>query len=1191
MTKQSIIAELGEQDLLLPELVDRALVANDRVKYLLTLLQTARGAADGDHGAPDLREERLASGVTDAALDRVVHTSTGADGGAYRIPGAAAIVQAAFREVDTMLAPLRSAGAHSAPELEARIAQAREAVAPAQDVIAAADISRLTSGRRAGGDSLHLVVMDAHRELNRVQEGLATETIDGARAYGIAERDRPLVQAFARGVQRTQRLRFDHPGLGTVATRGGDALVLQNDIGETDAHVVVIRVVGLSVTITYTDVHLARLLFFQHMLGGRGLHWEDTRSRTADALHEDLYHLAVGSMPAESPQALEAFLEFLGSRMVFLIDWNRARKRLRGLVGNRAAVDLLRWSATQEHGHMAFLRAGGDQLVYDALDFATGHAATAGDSLVDALGKDDAVSYLRSVLGICSQGLLAGRSLSLVRDEVLAELIGYVRSARQQLLELIGSHAEIVVALAEAARDALEQAVLPHPGPDRAAVATAARTWERRADELVNEVRSAASRAEDPEPFIVLAEAADDVADALEEAAYYWGLLVPAGAPEPICIESRRMSALVLEAARAYLRAVVLARDIQRGGPREDMDDFLQATDRIVELERETDDVQRRVHTLIVESVQRAAELFVLVEVTGANERAADALMHAARLLHRQVLGEAVRSQPVAQGIRAAAATSTPRRAAGRTSPDVYVVGEGEVPDARTIGAKAHGLARMRRAGLPVPEAVVLTTAVSRRATDGAAGEERRALVATAIGRLQEQTGLVLGSARRPLVLSVRSGAPVSMPGALETVLDVGLCDETVGGLVAATGNPRLAWDSYRRLVESYAHVVAGAEPGQFEEATRRRLVAAGVSRARDLDAEALAALTREHLERFRDVTGQPFPQDPVRQAEAAVGAVLDSWRAPKAREYRDLHGFSETLGTAVILQRMVFGNAGGMSGSGVGFTRNPVTGEASLYVDFLLDAQGEDIVGGRQAVDGADELARFASGVHARLRDACAVLEREFGDVQDFEFTVQDGELFLLQSRDAKRTPWAALRIVVDQVAEGLITTSEARRRLAGLDLASIQRTRVDASGLRSICRAVPASMGVAAGPMALDTEAAQRMAGQGHAPVLVRPDTTTDDLPGMIAAAGVLTGRGGRTSHAAVIARELAKPCLVGCTELDIDTANRRARIGAHEFAEGDEICLDGESGLVFAGSPSTLQERPDAELAIAAGWPSED
>ncbi len=308
LSKERIIATLGERELLLPDLINRALSANDRVKYLLTLLQSARAAADGDDGAPDLREERLASGVADLELDRVVHASARRDDGAYRIPGAADLVRTAFAEVEAMLVPLRVSDPEAARPLDTRVLELGPAATADGDAISAQCISRLTSGRRGGDDSLHLIVMDAHRELNRLAGDLASESIAGASVYGVQPADRPLVHAFAQGVQRTERLRFDHPGLATVATRSGDALVLQNDIGETEAHVVVVKVVQRTVTLVYTDVHLARLLFLQRMLAGHEISWEDTRSRSDKAVSDDLYHLAVGRFEADSQPALEAFL-------------------------------------------------------------------------------------------------------------------------------------------------------------------------------------------------------------------------------------------------------------------------------------------------------------------------------------------------------------------------------------------------------------------------------------------------------------------------------------------------------------------------------------------------------------------------------------------------------------------------------------------------------------------------------------------------------------------------------------------------------------------------------------------------------------------------------------------------------------------------------------------------------------------
>ena len=424
------------------------------------------------------------------------------------------------------------------------------------------------------------------------------------------------------------------------------------------------------------------------------------------------------------------------------------------------------------------------------------------------------------------------------------------------------------------------------------------------------------------------------------------------------------------------------------------------------------------------------------------------------------------------------------------------------------------------------------------------------------------------------------------MPGMLETVLDIGMCDVTAGGLIALTGNPRLAWDSYRRLVESFAAVVHGCPLEPFEKAVREQLEDAGVQSPRELTARVLQELTRAHLDRFARLAGKAFPQDPSEQLLAAATAVLDSWDAPKAREYRRLHGLADDLGTAVMLQRMVFGNAG-VSGAGVGFTRDPALGARRLYMDFLLDAQGEDIVAGRHTAEGVSDLAIIAPDVLAEIEQVCPRLEAEFGDAQEFELTVQDGELFLLQTRTAKRTPWAALQIATDQVHEGLISSQQALRRLEDIDPDAIRRVHVNGSDTEVLAHAIPASVGVATGPVALDGDAAQRLARSGSRPVLVRPEATTEDVAAIAIAAGVLTASGGRTSHAAVVARELAKPCLVGCDELELDLAARTARIGSRLVAEGDVICLDAESGLVFAGTPRVVEERPTDALEEVAVW----
>ncbi len=1186
MAKERIIQELGEGELLLPELVRRALAANDRVKYLLTLLQTARSAADGAE-VVDLHEERLASGVEDPSLDRVVADAERAGDGVYRMPHAEKLVRQALGEVETMLAPLLASSSSEASELGRRHAALGESSDVTGDTIHAEDLARLTAASR-DRDSLHLLVVDAHRELNRLAAALATESIDGARAHSLEDVDRPLVRAFMRGLHETERLRFGHPGLGTIATRSGAALVLQNDLGMTDAHVVVLRVVERAVTITYTDVHLERLVFFQDLLAKRGVEWEDTRSRTDRSMEGGLFHLALGRYVAEDQEALERFLAELGSQLVFMIDWNRARKRLRGLVGKRAAVELLAWAAAKRHGHRAFLLAGGERLVNDALQFAGRRGGAAGESLGDVLGAAAAAAYLRSVLRICSDGLLDGQALPLIQDEVRAELVGYVHTAREELFELIRRHGELVVEIGEATRDELELALTGGRGESPGADAQRARAWEHAADGIVNRVRVYIERTDEPDALLVLVEAADDIADSFEDAAFNLTLLRPPGPSPEIAGKLRSMCRLVLASARAHLRAVTLAAGVQRGASREEMEAFLEAVHEVVSLERETDDAQRSVHAAVVASSPEASDLFVLVEVTRALEEAADALMHTALLLRDQVLGRAVRSE---LPVRRSEPGSTSHEAVLPVSDDIYLLSdtEGPLPGPDAIGAKAHGLARMARAGLRVPPAVVLTTALSRRLPVGdAAAKETREVTASALGVLEAASGLRLGDRLCPLVVSVRSGAPVSMPGMLETVLDVGLSDRTVGGFAAATGNPRLAWDCYRRLVESFAAVVHGCSSEPFRRAVQEQVSAAGVERPMQLEALQLRELTFDHLERFHELTGERFPDDPQTQLEQAVLAVLRSWQSPKAREYRRFGNVSDDLGTAVILQRMVFGNAGGRSGSGVGFTRDPALGEPRLYMDFAVDAQGEDIVAGRQSLHRVEDPSAIERGLREELENACRLLEAELGDAQEFEFTVQDGELFLLQSRTAKRTPWAALRIAVDQVAEGLIAPETALERLADIDLSALSRQRVrGASERTALARAVPASLGVATGRLALDAAAVARLADDGEPPVLVRHATSTDDVAAVARSAGVLAATGGRTSHAAVVARELGKPCLVGCDSLVIDLDARTATIGSRTLAEGDEITLDGESGLVFAGSPEVVEERPVAELAVVAAW----
>jgi len=492
------------------------------------------------------------------------------------------------------------------------------------------------------------------------------------------------------------------------------------------------------------------------------------------------------------------------------------------------------------------------------------------------------------------------------------------------------------------------------------------------------------------------------------------------------------------------------------------------------------------------------------------------------------------------------------------------------------FGSKAWNLARMSALGLPVPPAFVLGTGWC-----GCAQEVKPELWAPALGELEAFTGLRLGDARHPLLLSVRSGAPISMPGMLETLLNIGLSDATLPGLVRLTGNPRLAWDAYRRLISGFGEVVAGIDARHFEADLDDMR---GERDERDLDFAELRELASRYLSTYRREAGEAFPQDARAQLGAAIGAVFASWNSAKARAYRTLHGLDEAMGTAVTVQRMIFGNAGGLSGAGVGFTRNPSTGEQAPWVDFLFNAQGEDVVSGRRSAKGHDELAAVAPAVWDELLRACTTLEQSFADMQDFEFTVQDGRLYLLQTRNGKRTPQAAARIALDLCDAGLIAPELARERTTGLDERALAlRVIVAREGqtLQPLAKAASAATGVICGELVLDEEQARRRKAEGASMVLVRRDAETRDIAALDLAGGLLTQRGARTSHAAVVARQMGKVCLVGCEGLSIDESARTVRIGEQVLREGEAITLDGNEGVVYAGMAQVEEQVPEGLL----------
>ncbi len=505
------------------------------------------------------------------------------------------------------------------------------------------------------------------------------------------------------------------------------------------------------------------------------------------------------------------------------------------------------------------------------------------------------------------------------------------------------------------------------------------------------------------------------------------------------------------------------------------------------------------------------------------------------------------------------------------------------------VGSKAAELARLSALRLPVPPAFVLPTSLCAGviAGDDEALKAMHKGVVAGIGWLEAASKRRLGDARSPLFVSVRSGAEKSMPGMLDTVLDVGMNALSVHGLIRMTGNPRMAFDSYRRFIQSYTEVVGGAAPGGFAKLLAEMIVAEGAANEEELDSEALERLTDEFLALAARL-GRAPPFDPIDQIAEAAQAVYRSWESVRAKEYRRLNSLTGLAGTAVTVQAMAFGNSGGDSGAGVAFSRNPATGTKELYVDFLADAQGEDVVSGRRSPGDAALLHRRMPEVARQLEDGAHALEAACRDVQDIEFTVERGRLWFLQTRAAKRTPRASLKIAVDLVDEGIISRAEGLARVAEVDLAAARALRFSEPAAPA-AKAAVASPGVACGRVCFTTEQAKETAARGEPAILVRRDTSTEDVAGFAVAEGILTAVGGRTAHAAVVARQMGKVCLVGCRALAIDERQGSAALDGETIREGDWIALDGGSGEISLGRRAIVAE--DApETATIRRWREE-
>ncbi len=521
----------------------------------------------------------------------------------------------------------------------------------------------------------------------------------------------------------------------------------------------------------------------------------------------------------------------------------------------------------------------------------------------------------------------------------------------------------------------------------------------------------------------------------------------------------------------------------------------------------------------------------------------------------------------------------------------VYDFTEGGMKQKDLLGGKGANLAEMTRMGLPVPPGFTITTDACRHfLTEGAPPADLSDQVHAALRLLEQQAGRALGSESDPLLVSVRSGAKFSMPGMMDTVLDIGLNDTTVPAVAERTGDAHFAWDSYRRLIQMFAKTVLGVPGGLFEEALDRAVRDNGLTADVDLPVAALQELVAEYQGLVLRETGAEFPQDPDRQLMMAILAVFESWNTDRARLYRRQERIPHDLGTAVNVQMMVFGNLGEDSGTGVAFTRDPATGASGVYGDYLADAQGEDVVSGIRNTLPLAALGELDPAAYQQLLSIMSQLEEHYRDLCDIEFTIQEGVLWMLQTRIGKRTAAAAFRIAVHLVDEGLIDMDEAMRRVTGQQLSQLMFPQFDLTqGAAVLTTGMGASPGAATGVIVFDSETAVARAAGGEESILVRRETNPDDLPGMVAAAGILTSRGGKTSHAAVVARGMGKTAVCGAEELDIDyDAGTVTLAGGEVLREGDTISIDGASGKVYAGrlpvAPSAVVKYFDGGIDAA-------
>lgn len=520
----------------------------------------------------------------------------------------------------------------------------------------------------------------------------------------------------------------------------------------------------------------------------------------------------------------------------------------------------------------------------------------------------------------------------------------------------------------------------------------------------------------------------------------------------------------------------------------------------------------------------------------------------------------------------------------------VFLFHEGKQEMKALLGGKGANLAEMTQAGLPVPPGFTISTAACNQFLHAGQQLDEALLdqIWNTLKQLETQSEKRLGDIKNPLLVSVRSGSVFSMPGMMDTILNLGLNDETVEGLAKLTENPRFAYDSYRRFIQMFGDVVLGVEHYRFEQLIKQQKARAQITQDTDMMAEDWKAVTQQFLGLIKQVTGKDFPQDPFEQLKQSIEAVFRSWNNDRANIYRKIHGISDQLGTAVNIQMMVFGNMGQDSGTGVAFTRNPSTGENQLYGEFLINAQGEDVVAGIRTPEPIQQLADKMPIIFERFEQISRQLENHYLDMQDIEFTVERGKLYILQTRAGKRTAQSAVKIAVDMVGAGMISREEALLRIDPDQLSQMLHHGLDPDhDLTVIAKGLPASPGASTGQIVFDADIAAKWVEAGKKVILVRPETTPEDIHGILVAQGILTSRGGMTSHAAVVARGMGKACICGCEKLKIDLRNQSIEVDGYQLQEGDQISIDGSTGQVILGEVPLIDPELTPEFKELLSW----